>query len=93
MTGEIKAPQRAITLTLRIGADDRRSLAHQLYHMAHQVEAEQLTVGQFGSPTSGGEYELVEIDKPHEKYFEELHAYLTERRAKTEPHAESDVSK
>lgn len=81
MTGEIAQPQRAFTLTLRIGADTRRDLACQLMHMAHQVEAEELTVGQFGSPSSGGIYELAVIDKPHEKYFEELHAYLDERRA------------
>lgn len=84
MTGEIAQPQRAFTLTLRIGSDTRRDLACQLMHMAHQVEAKELTVGQFGSPGSGGCYELVEIDKPHEKYFEELHAYLDERREKTE---------
>lgn len=80
MTKEIPKPQRALTLTLRIGADTPRDLACQLYHMAHEVEAGQMTVGEFGGPGAGGVYELVTIDKPHEKYFEELHAYLEERR-------------
>jgi hypothetical protein len=84
MTGEINGPQRAYTLTLRIGADTIKDLAHTLSNMAWQAEAGELTRGSFGSPCSGGEYELLEIDKPHAKYFEELHAYLAERKAERE---------
>lgn len=81
MAGEIAGPQRAMTLTLRLGADDRKALAGALYHMAHEIESGELTRGCSGGYSSGCEYELVEIDKPHEKYFEELHSYLAERRA------------
>lgn len=85
MTGEIERPQRALTLTLRIGADTPRELAMQLEFMAQQIERGEVTCGVFGGPGSGGNYELVTIDKPHEKYFEELHAYLRERRAASTP--------
>jgi hypothetical protein len=83
MTGEIERPQRALTFTLRIGADTRKDLAQHLEHLAQQVYREEIAggPGTFGGPSCGGNYELVEIDMPHEKYFEELHAYLEERRA------------
>lgn len=93
MTGEIKGPQRAFTLTLRLGADTRADLAHALYHFARGVEDGTLTRGSSGGPASGAEYELVEIDKPHDKYFEELHAYLAECRAAREQSHTEDSAK
>jgi len=84
MTGEIVAPQRALTLTFRVGADTKRDLVTSLLHFAQQIERDELGTGTFGGPGAGGSYELVTIDKPHEEYFRELHAYLDARRAAQE---------
>ena len=84
VSDEIKVPQRAFTLTLRVDGDTAQDLARSLYHLGDQIERGELTTGTFGSPTTGGSYELLSIDKPHEKYFEELHAYLAARRASSE---------
>jgi hypothetical protein len=81
MTGEITGPQRAFTITLRIGADTAHDLAMALHEMALRVERDEVTNGTFGSPTSGGEYELLTIDKTHDAYFADLKKYLEERRA------------
>ena len=68
---------RAVRLTLKLEADDRRELACALRNMADQVEREQLTVGVSGGPHSGAIYELLtDPTQTHERYFRGVQEYL-----------------
>jgi hypothetical protein len=83
MTAEIESPQRAVTFTARFGADTPHDMAMALHFYAEQIDRGEIQgAGTVGGPSYGGCYELVTIDKPHEKYFEELKTYLDARRAK-----------
>lgn len=76
------APMRAVRLTLKLEADDRRELACALRNMADQVEREQLTVGVSGGPHSGAIYELLtDPTQTHERYFREVQEYLRAGKA------------
>lgn len=75
-------PRRAFRLTLALEADTRSDLASALNSLAYEVDSDQLTVGCSGSPSSGAIYELLrDPDMTHEKYFEELRAYLEAAKA------------
>ena len=70
-------PMRALRLTLKLEADDRREMAWALRNMADQIEREQLTVGVSGGPHSGAIYELLaDPTQTHERYFREVQEYL-----------------
>ena len=76
----VRPPMRALRLTLKMEADDRRELAWALRNMADQVEREELTIGVRGGPHSGAIYELLaDPTQTHERYFREVQEYL--RRA------------
>lgn len=78
----VRPPMRALRLTLKLEADDRRELAYALRNMADQVEREELTVGVSGSPHSGAIYELLaDPTQTHERYFRDVQEYLRAARA------------
>lgn len=70
-------PNRAYTLTLKVGADTRHDLALILEHLAIEVSADRLTEGVSGGYSTGFTYKL-EVDESmtHDRYFEELNRYL-----------------
>jgi hypothetical protein len=73
----VRPPVRALRLTLKLEADDRRELACALRNMADQVEREELTAGVSGGPHSGAIYELLtDPTQTHERYFREVQEYL-----------------
>lgn len=71
-------PKRRFCLALEWGADDRKSLAHALRHIAFEIESESSS-GRVtsGAPSDGGHYELREDPSmTHEGYFEAVDAWL-----------------
>lgn len=67
--------RRAFHLTLEAGTDTREDLAAALEQLAWEVRADKLTRGAWGSPSSGGTYELrVDLSMTHERYIEGLRA-------------------
>lgn len=77
-----KPPRRAFRLTLKIEADDRIELANALYQFGSQLEADQISTGVWGGPSSGGIYELsIDPDMTHDRYFEGVRQYLESLKA------------
>lgn len=76
------APVRAYRLTMALEADTRMDMAWALRNLAHRIEAEQVTVGCWGSPTDGAIYELLsDPAMTHDIYHAALRAYLDTKRA------------
>lgn len=77
----MEAPKRAVTVTLKIGADTRKDLVDSLFIIAHQMEREGITSCVSGSPSSGWIIET-QIDETitHDAYFQRVDAYLAEMR-------------
>ncbi len=78
------APKRRFFLTLQWGADSRDSLAHALRHVAFEIASESSS-GHVtsGAPSDGGHYDLHENpDMTHERYIEEINAWLAKENAK-----------
>lgn len=77
-----KAPHRAFRLTLQLDADDRSALASALVHLADRVDRSEISTGVSGGPDSGWIYELLhDPAMTHEAYFEEVRAYLAQKKA------------
>ena len=76
-------PERKVVFTLKVEADDRRSLASALFNIATQVDREEIGgTGVSGGCNSGYIYEYREGDGPTpDEYFAQLRAYLEERRS------------
>lgn len=76
---------RAHSIVLIAGADTKRDLARELRHMADLIEREQLTVGCSGGPSAGTTYSYrVSPEQTHDRYFEQVNAWLDAERAKRE---------
>jgi hypothetical protein len=75
-------PERAHTLVLKAGGDTARDLAHELRHLADQIERGQLSVGCSGSPSGGTTYSYrVAPGQTHEAYFLQVEAWLAKEHA------------
>lgn len=78
----MNSPTRAVRLTLLLEADTVDDLAHELRHIAFEAQAGKLTTGASGGCCAGSVYELlIDPEQTHERYFEQVHAYLAERKA------------
>lgn len=77
------APERKVVFLLKVGADDRQSLANALWSIADQIERREINgpTGVSGGYDSGYIYEFREGDGPsHDEYFEQLNAHLEAQR-------------
>lgn len=80
--GDDVTPKRRFVLAMEWGADDRRSLAQALRHIAFEIESERSS-GRVtsGAPSDGGHYELRENpDVTHDSYFAAVDAWLAARK-------------
>lgn len=75
-------PERKVTFLLKVGADDRESLASALFNIATQVDRNEIGgKGVSGGCDSGCIWEYREGEGPtHDEYFAQLNAHLEERR-------------
>lgn len=78
-------PERKVVFLLKVGADDRRSLASALFNIADQIDREEIGgKGVSGGYDSGYTWEYREGDGPsHDEYFAQLEAHLNERRERS----------
>ncbi len=79
-------PQRAVTMTLTIGADDREGMAHALEELAYRIHSGALNGpnGASGSPSCGYSYEFNAAEHPtHDEYIAQLNAYLDANKGDT----------
>jgi hypothetical protein len=75
------APERAHTIICKMGGDTARDLAHELRHLADQIDRGQLTVGCGGGPSGGGIWSYrVAPEQTHDVYFQQVAAWLAEKR-------------
>ena len=74
----VRPPVRMLRLTLQIGADSRRDMVGALMNLARRIDREELSgSGTWGGYSDGGNWELLtDPNQTHEKFFEELMAYL-----------------
>ena len=72
-------PQRAVTLALKMGADNRQELASALRNFAFDVERGEARNGVSGGVASGYSWQITEHDGPTN---EEYHAQVREFLAK-----------
>lgn len=75
-----RAPQRAFSIELKVGADTLQEAANLLEHFADQIRLGG-SASVTGGPSSGGYYEVRQRDVTHEQYAAELKAYLAKERA------------
>ncbi len=74
--------ERAHTLICTVGADTLADLCGELREMARKLERGEMTVGCMGGPSVGTTYSYrVRPEQTHEKYFEDIEAWLTAERA------------
>lgn len=72
-------PQRAVTMTLTIGADRRQDMGDALREIADRIESGDINgpTGASGAPSVGYGYEFKASESPtHEEYHAQLRAYL-----------------
>lgn len=75
------APHRACRLTLVLEADTLHELASALLNFAYRVEADQMTTGVHGGPSSGAIYELhCDAHPSHDEYFKQVRDYLESKK-------------
>jgi hypothetical protein len=73
--------ERAHTLIATIGADTLKDLCGELREMATKLERGEMTVGCLGGPSVGTTYSYrVRPEQTHEKYFQDIEAWLEEER-------------
>lgn len=80
-------PERRFVLELKWGADDRKSMAHALRHIAFAIESESSS-GRVtsGAPSDGGYYELRENQGvTHDSYFVAVNEWLARKDEATSP--------
>lgn len=81
----VKPPVRAYRLTIALEADTRTDMAWALRNLAHRIEAEEVTVGVWGSPSDGAIYELLaDPSVTHDSYHAALRAHLDSKRFNAE---------
>jgi hypothetical protein len=76
-------PQRAVTMTLIIGADTRRDMSDALEQLAFDIAAGQINgpSGCSGGSGSGYSYSFSAKDGPtHDEYVAQLAAYLETKK-------------
>lgn len=90
----VKPPVRAYRLTMALEADTRTDMAWALRNLAHRIEAEEVTVGVWGSPSDGAIYELLaDPSMTHDSYHAALRAYLADKRCPNAAHMAEHVCK
>ena len=73
----IAAPVRSFRFTLLLDADSREDLANELRNIAWRVDADQISNGVSGGPSTGSIYELLhDPAQTHDAYHAQLRAYL-----------------
>jgi pyruvate-formate lyase-activating enzyme len=83
----MEKPNRRYMLTLKIGADDMKSLIQSLDSIAFDLEGwnERAYQSISGSPSAGTIVDLeFHPDVTHDSYHEQLRAYLAEREQQNE---------
>lgn len=77
------APVRAHSLILNAGGDSAQELARELESLAFRLRTEGVTVGWGGGPSASSIYSYrVEPGQTHERYFQEVDAWLAARPAR-----------
>jgi hypothetical protein len=80
-----RGPERAHTIILKAGGDTAQELAWELRSLADRIERGELTVGAGGGPSAGSTYSYrVAPEQTHQKYFQEIDAWLERERQETE---------
>ena len=77
-------PQRAVRMTLTIGADTRKDMVAAIDHLCHMIETDQIhgPSGCSGGCHSGYSYEFTASDRPtHDEYMAALDAHLAAGKA------------
>ena len=79
----VKPPVRALHLTLEMGCDTRADMVGALMNLARRIDREELSgSGTWGGYSDGGNWELLtDPTQTHERFFEELTAYLDSKKA------------
>ena len=90
----VKPPVRACRLTMALEADTRTDMARALRNLARRIEAEEVTVGVWGSPSDGAIYELLtDPSVTHDSYHAALRTYLDDKRCPNATHMAEHVCK
>ena len=75
--------ERAHTLILKAGADTAKDLAHELRHIASQIDRGELTVGCIGGSSAGTLYSYrVAPEQTHDEYFRQINEMLERESAR-----------
>ena len=70
-------PHRAYRLSMKIEADTKEDLLHEIDHLHQRIAMDDITTGVYGGSSSGAVYQLlVDSDMTHDLYFSELNKYL-----------------
>lgn len=80
---EIVRPKRCYTLTIEIGADTWQDVVHDLLDLARHIPDHGPACSSVMGGPSGGHIVTVEHrpEQTHERYIEQLNAYLEQRKA------------
>jgi hypothetical protein len=77
----LKPPKRAFTISIEVGGDTWRDAVSRLMSLTEHVELHGETCDEIsGSPSSNSTVEIKKRAVTHEQYFEEIKAYLKERK-------------
>lgn len=83
MTDFNTSPERAHVLIAKVSADSAERLADELRFLADQIDRNQLTTGCSGSSSGSSIYShKVNPEQTHDRYFQQLNAWLEEKARK-----------